>query len=157
MKVLVKKVSSSLDIEQCLAIRREIFVDGQKVPLHLEVDGQDPISEHFLLIVDDIPAGAARVRFVGEYAKIERVAVLKSYQGKGLGKHLMEAVLAYLASNPSVPMIKLSAQTHALSFYEKLGFSVCSETYLDAGIPHQDMKMKNNFCSVQGKYKGNDN
>jgi predicted GNAT family N-acyltransferase len=37
--------------------------------------------------------------------------------------------------------VKLGAQTHALSFYEGLGFTACSDEYLDAGIPHRDMQL----------------
>jgi len=33
----------------------------------------------------------------------------------------------------------LSAQVQATPFYEKLGFTVVSEEYLEAGIPHVDM------------------
>jgi hypothetical protein len=32
--VLVKKISETIDIQACLAIRHEVFVEGQNVPLH---------------------------------------------------------------------------------------------------------------------------
>ncbi|MEO0503034.1 MAG: GNAT family N-acetyltransferase, partial [Pseudomonadota bacterium] len=35
---------------------------------------------------------------------------------------------------------RLGAQTHALSFYEKLGFEAFGPVYDDAGIPHRDME-----------------
>lgn len=91
------------------------------------------------LWVDSIPVGVARVRCIDNYAKIERVAILEAYQGKKLGHALMQFILADLNQNPDITYAKLSSQTYAIPFYEKLGFVVCSEEYMDAGIPHQDM------------------
>ncbi|MDP3268499.1 MAG: GNAT family N-acetyltransferase [Legionella sp.] len=141
MKINVQKVSDSKAMDACLAIRHEVFVEGQKVPLNEELDGKDKDSEHYLLHVDNHPAGVARVRHLFGFAKIERVAVLDSLQGRGLGKYLMEFILDDLTSNSSLKCAKLSSQINAISFYEKLGFIVCSDEYMDAGIPHKDMKL----------------
>jgi len=141
MNVLIHNVSSLEDIQKCLAIRTAVFVDGQNVPIGEEIDGKDGVSDHYLLFADDKPVGVARVRFVENYAKIERVAILGSYQGKGLGKSIMKKILFDLKQNTRSEMVKLSSQIYAISFYEKLGFSVCSEEYMDAGIPHKDMQL----------------
>lgn len=142
MKIVIKKASSPDDIQKCFTIRNKVFVEGQNVPLHEEVDGKDQDSEHYLLLVDTIPVGTTRVRYLNDYAKIERVAILDDYQGKGLGKQMMEVIMSELKKQPALTKAKLSSQTYAISFYEKLGFAVCSEEYMDAGIPHKDME----FC-----------
>lgn len=144
MNIYVKKIASPAEMQQCLDIRTKVFVDGQKVPLHEERDGKDQDSDHYLLFINEQPAGVARVRFMGQFAKIERVAILDEHQGKGLGKEIMQKILADLQRNKAVITAKLSSQTHAISFYEKLGFSVCSEEYMDANIPHKDMKLSFN-------------
>lgn len=141
MNVSIKKVTSQEDLKKCLALRIEVFVHGQKVPMDEEIDGKDETSEHYLLFIDHHPVGVARVRFVDDFAKIERVAILDDYQGKGLGKQLMEAILSELEKHATVTVAKLGAQTYAIPFYEKLGFIVCSEEYMDAGISHKDMKI----------------
>lgn len=141
MNILVKKVSTSEEIKRCLAIRQKVFVIGQNVPIDEEVDGKDEASHHYLLFVDNHAVGVARVRYVDDFAKIERVAILDEYQGKGLGKRIMEGVLTDIKKNGGALIAKLSAQTYAISFYEKLGFSLCGEEYLDAGILHRDMKL----------------
>ncbi|HRD69325.1 MAG TPA: GNAT family N-acetyltransferase [Legionella sp.] len=141
MKINVQKVSDSKAMDACLAIRHVVFVEGQNVPLNEELDGKDKDSEHYLLNVDNHPVGVARVRYLSDFAKIERVAVLDSLQGRGLGKYLMEFILNDLACNTSLKSVKLSSQISAISFYEKLGFIVCSDEYIDAGIPHKDMKL----------------
>lgn len=141
MSIKITRATSPEDIQQCMDIRITVFVEGQHVPIHLEVDGQDEDCQHYLLSIDENPAGTARVRFMDDYAKIERVAVLDTYKNKGFGKAIMQAILSDLKDNKVISMIKLSSQTYAIPFYEKLGFVICSEEYMDAGIPHKDMKL----------------
>lgn len=139
--VSIKKACSKDEIQTCLDIRMKVFVAGQQVPIHEEQDGKDEGSDHYLLFVEDMPVGVARVRFLGDVAKIERVAILEEYQGQGLGKAIMCAILSDLKANATVLTAKLGAQTYAIPFYEKLGFTVCGEEYRDAGILHKDMQL----------------
>lgn len=139
--VLVKKCSETSEIQSCLKIRHKVFVEGQNVPIGEEIDGQDSFSEHYLLYLDELPAGTARVRYLNDYAKIERVAILDTYQGQGLGHVLMNFILMQIQQNPKIQKAKLGAQTYAIPFYEKLGFLICSNEYLDAGITHKDMQL----------------
>lgn len=141
MKISVKKILGSEDLDLCFSIREEVFVEGQRVPLEEDRDGLDEQSTHYLAFNGDIPAGTARVRFVDGYAKIERVAVLDAFQGRGIGKDIMNAILLDLKNNPQCQQAKLSSQVHAIPFYEKLGFEVCSDEYLDSNIPHKDMQV----------------
>jgi ElaA protein len=71
--------------------------------------------------------------------KIGRVCVLKAARGTGLGAALMRAAVAQFRSLPGITKVKLGAQTHALGFYERLGFVAEGPEYMDAGIPHRDM------------------
>lgn len=146
MNILVKKASSEEEIQQCLDIRNIVFVMGQHVPKCDEVDGKDQESDHYLLTIDSIPVGVARVRYIEHFAKIERVAILNAYQGQGIGAHLMKAILSDLKRSAAILAAKLSSQSYAIPFYEKLGFIVCSEEYMDANIPHKDMVL--NFNQV---------
>lgn len=142
MNIKIQKVSLKEDIDICFDIRKTIFVDGQNVPLQLEIDGKDSESDHYLMMVDGNPCGVTRVRYVKDYAKIERVGILAEYQGKGLGKKLMQYVISDIQKNSNVKAVKLSAQSYAIAFYETLGFHVCSDKYMDAGIPHKDMVLE---------------
>jgi predicted GNAT family N-acyltransferase len=124
-----------------MAIRFNVFVFGQNVPLQEEVDGKDAEALHYLLMIDNHPAGVARVRCMDHYFKIERVGIEEAYQGKGLGREIMLYILSDLKALSTFNKVKLSSQTHAIPFYEKLGFSVCSDEYIDAGIQHKDMQL----------------
>lgn len=141
MTFFIKKACSDEEIKQCLEIRFTVFVEGQHVPIHEELDGKDTTSDHYLLLCYGHPSGVARVRYVEDFAKIERVAILDEYQGRGFGREIMQFILSDLQQHALIKKVKLSSQTYAIPFYEKLGFLVCSDEYMDAGIPHKDMQL----------------
>jgi len=125
--------------EACFALRHQVFVGEQGVPVEEELDELDAEATHILATNDGVPVGTARVVFQDEVAKIGRVCVLKSTRGTGLGADLIKAAVQLAKDQPGVTKAKLGAQLHALGFYEKLGFSAYGPVYLDAGIEHRDM------------------
>ena len=137
----IRVVSSKEDIAQCLRLRRLVFIEEQQVPEDEEVDGDDDHCTHILARVDGIAMGAARFQYIDGKAKIQRVCVLKEARGTGLGAQLMRGILETIKTEGKVETAVLGSQTHALAFYEKLGFSAFGDEYLDAGILHQDMKI----------------
>jgi len=64
--------------------------------------------------------------------------VLKAQRGTGLGAALIRAAVEELRAQ-GMKQAKLGAQTHAIGFYERLGFTPYGPEYMDAGIPHRDM------------------
>jgi predicted GNAT family N-acyltransferase len=76
----------------------------------------------------------------GAVGKIGRVCVLPEARGTGLGAELIRESLEELGRQPGVTMAYLGAQSRATGFYEKLGFAVEGEEFLDAGIPHRHMR-----------------
>lgn len=124
--------------QQCVNIRYEVFVDEQNVPKEVEVDGNEGVSTHFLLL-NDAPDGTVRYRPLDDgMIKVERMAVLKAARGNGYGYDLMETVHTH-AREAGYTHAKLGAQVHAIPFYEKLGYEVASDEFDDAGIPHKYM------------------
>lgn len=128
------------DLATCLAIRRVVFIEEQGVSLADEVDGRDGEAEHLLALWDGEPVGTARMLVEGETGKIGRVAVLAGARGKGIGAALIRAAVDRLRER-GLRVAKLGAQTHALGFYEGLGFRAEGPVYDDAGIPHRDMTL----------------
>lgn len=110
----------------------------QKVPIALEWDGLDESAQHLLAFNSAGDAiGCARLPGDGS---IGRMAVLKPWRGLGVGSALLNQAVAVYRQK-IMPAITLSAQMHAIPFYEKLGFKVCSEPYLDADILHVEMHL----------------
>lgn len=127
---------------QLSAIRTEVFIQEQHVPAELEWDEFDQEAQH--LLVSD-PAGkaigCARILSPGS---IGRMAVSARWRNQGVGSALLRTAIDLCMKNGWLD-IRLSAQTHAIAFYEKAGFTICGEEYLDAGIPHRDMCMTTLF------------
>ena len=133
------KIEQTTDLAACLALRRTVFIEEQRVPEDREIDGLDDGALHLLATQDGQPIGSARILLDGETGKIGRVCVLPQARGTGLGAALIRAALDVLRVQPGITRAKLGAQTHALGFYEKLGFTAYGPVYDDAGIPHRDM------------------
>ena len=120
------------------AIRRKVFVEEQHVPEELEWDGLDDTCLHVIAeSVDGVAVGTGRLL---PDAHIGRMAVLKEWRRRGVGRALMEALIA-AARERGFQAVELSAQTHAIGFYQRFGFTVISDEYPDAGIPHRTMRM----------------
>ncbi|MCZ7597746.1 MAG: GNAT family N-acetyltransferase [Gammaproteobacteria bacterium] len=117
------------------AVRREVFVAEQGVPEALEIDGRDPQCLHAAAFSGDDVIGTGRLLPDG---RIGRMAVL----GPGVG-----AASAPPCSPPSVEaarrrgdtIVRLDAQVDAVGFYDRLGFVVEGDPFVEAGIVHQRM------------------
>lgn len=117
-------------------VRETVFIHEQAVPEELEWDGLDPQCAHVLAWNGQGDAiGTARMQPNGT---IGRMAVLKDWRGRGAGRALLEALLD-CAVRQGLTRVTLSAQTHAIGFYERAGFHVVGELFIDAGIPHRKM------------------
>lgn len=136
----IKIVSEQEELDQVFSVRTKVFVDEQNVPEEEEIDHLEEESTHFLVIDEESnPIGAGRFRVVDSYGKVERICILPDFRSKGVGKDLMNTIEQYALSK-QIEILKLNAQNQAIPFYEKLGYSVISDEFLDAGIPHHTMK-----------------
>ena len=122
-------------------IREKVFIEEQKVTPQLEWDGIDEKAIHFLVYKDEKAIGCARAIVIENYMQLGRMAVLKEYRGEGIGNNLIEKAVITAKLN-QLSSIHISAQCHAIDFYKKFGFQVTSNIYLDAEIPHRDMKLE---------------
>ncbi|MDP2081842.1 MAG: GNAT family N-acetyltransferase [Pseudotabrizicola sp.] len=134
-------IAPTRDIATCRQLRRIVFIEEQGVSEADEIDDKDDQAIHILALVDGIPMGSARLLLSGDTGKIGRVCVLRQARGTGLGTALMREAVAELRRQPGVTRAKLGSQTHAMGFYERLGFVAQGPVYDDAGIAHRDMVM----------------
>ncbi|MFN3691342.1 MAG: PatB family C-S lyase [Fervidobacterium sp.] len=125
--------------EICKKIREEVFVKEQGIDQELEIDGKDTQAIHFILKHFSTPIGVARARDLGEYWKVERVAVLKNFRKFGYGKRLMEHIEFFL-ENIDKKKIVLNAQKNVKDFYLKIGYEQIGNEFLEAGISHVRME-----------------
>ncbi|WP_455221336.1 GNAT family N-acetyltransferase [Kaarinaea lacus] len=121
-----------------IRIRTEVFINEQLVPPDLEWDGYDQSCWHVLARTAEGEAvGTARMLYDGH---IGRMAVLPAFRNKGIGSALLEALLN-TARHEGMSEVFLHAQIRAVPFYQKHGFTITSDEFMDAGIPHVNMRL----------------
>ena len=76
-------------------IRTTVFIEEQLVPKKMEWDEFDTQSVHFLAFDNKTAIATARLKPDGQ---IGRMAVIKKYRNKGIGKKLLSTVLSFSAS-----------------------------------------------------------
>ncbi len=120
-------------------VRNAVFIIEQKVPVELEWDEWDLLSEHALALdARAEPIGTARLLPDGH---LGRMAVLGPWRGRGIGRALALALLSR-ARERGMRRIELHAQTHAIGFYRALGFTEFGAPFDEAGIPHIAMALE---------------
>ncbi len=134
--MVVRPVSFHEALAPIREIREQVFVHEQHVPLEMEWDGLDDTADHVVAHMDGRAVGTARLLPDG---RVGRMAVLGPWRNRGVGRALMEEIMR-LAHARAFPVVHLDAQVHAIAFYQRFGFSVCSDVFLDAGIPHRRMR-----------------
>lgn len=138
------------EVADAYAVRMEVFVGEQGVPRHLELDELDDAADHFVAYDEaGAPVGAGRLvvepaGFVGApgsttpVGHLGRLAVRSPARGTGLGVALVRAIEEQAAAR-GLRVVALSAQTHAIGFYERLGYAAHGPEFDDAGLPHRWM------------------
>lgn len=137
----IKIVENVDDMNISYKLRDIVFTQEQNVPAQEDFDGLDEIATHFLLFENETPIGNARVYSDNQAAVIGRFCILKDYRKSGAGRFLLQEVLKY-CKRQNFEKIILGAQEHAIGFYAKFGFEVCSDMYIDGNIPHFKMQLK---------------
>lgn len=142
LEVKIVSNNEQQDIQAIKDIRRKVFIEEQNVPEEIELDGKDPLATQFLAMKGNQALGTCRMRFIDDKTvKMERVAVLATARGMGVGRKLIEA-LEKEAKRQGAKKIILEAQTHAIPFYEKLGYQKVGDLFWEFGIQHIDMCKK---------------
>ena len=142
---MIKILESKEELNLGFALRIEVFVKEQKVPIELELDDKDYSDNtiHIGYFDDDKLIGIARlIELDKDVIHIGRVVIDKKYRGKGIGRKLIigcESIAKQILKKEVI--IELSAQIQAEKFYESLGYNrINDKIYLDAGIEHIDMR-----------------
>ncbi|MFB7240337.1 MULTISPECIES: GNAT family N-acetyltransferase [unclassified Streptomyces] len=146
----VREAAAPEDREACFAVRREVFVGEQGVPPELEYDTYDTTAVHVLAVREDgLPLGTGRLLLgadaVGKtgadasVGSLGRLAVSKAARGLGVGAALVRGIEA-VARERGLTAVDLHAQTHALGFYERLGYEAYGPEFPDADMPHRAMR-----------------
>ncbi|MDC2956026.1 GNAT family N-acetyltransferase [Streptomyces gilvifuscus] len=146
----VRVAEDPADLEACFAVRKEVFVGEQGVPEDIEYDEYDAVAVHVLAVREDgftlgtgrlLHGRAAAAKVGGDLSvgSLGRLAVAREARGLGVGVALVRAIEDE-ARALGLTAVDLHAQTHALGFYERLGYEAYGPEYQEAGIPHRAMR-----------------
>ncbi len=130
------------ELYDILSLRAAVFVVEQDCA-YQDIDYKDQRAIHLTGYIDEHLVAYTRL-FIGEkklykYAEIGRVIVAPSHRKQSLGKLLMKESMDYLLNESPIKTIKISAQCYLDRFYTSLGFRSQGDSYLEDGIPHQEM------------------
>lgn len=126
-------------MQLAFAVRQKVFVEEQGVSRSIEYDGLDNQCWHVVAWYGDQVVGTGRMLPLADYLKIGRMAVLPEHRHKGVGGRMLSMLLD-MAAQAGARQVVLHAQVQAVPFYQRYGFRITSDEYLEAGIRHVTMQ-----------------
>ena len=144
MNLISKKFNelSTTEIYEILKARSEIFILEQNIHCQ-DMDDIDYNSLHCFFMENNKVIAYLRAFYQDcnkDIVKIGRVLTLK--HGNGIGRNLMEQSLKSIKEKMPCKKICMDAQKYAVGFYEKFGFKVVSNDFIEEGIIHVVMELE---------------
>jgi predicted GNAT family N-acyltransferase len=136
-RVEVRWAAGPREVRGAVAVREQVFCCEQGVPRAEELDGRDGQALHVVALQppDGRVIGTLRLLLDGRCAKVGRVAVERDWRNGGIASRMLELALAG-ARQRGCSEARLASQLQARSLYERAGFTVDSDVFDEAGIPH---------------------
>ncbi len=123
--------------KEAMDVRIKVFVEEQGFVD--EMDNTDNVAIHFVAFETGTPIGTFRIFLKENGYVLGRLAVIKEYRNKGVGKALMSAAEQKVKEKGYNSLI-LHSQLRATEFYEKCGYKAFGEVELEENYPHIWMK-----------------
>ena len=153
MYIKGKMKTNQDDLTDVYYIRQKVFQEEQKIPELLERDEYDN-QAYFAVVykveesldLKETMKAIATGRLICDKEnnfKIGRIAVLPEERGKQYGEMIVK-MLINKAFTLGANEVYVGAQTHAIGFYEKMGFICCGTEYIDLGKKHLKMLISSN-------------
>jgi len=117
-------------------VRRAVFIEEQGIPETLEWDGRDAACRHVLAL--EPGGGAIATGRLAADGRIGRMAVLRKWRGRGVGRALVLQLLRQ-AGHSGLRYVHAHAQMAVSGFYERMGFQITGQPFVTVGIAHVAM------------------
>jgi predicted GNAT family N-acyltransferase len=139
-KFSYKLVTGDVELQEAFEVRRQVFVREQGISEDLVFDGYDREALHMVVKDGEKVIGSIRVQFLADnQAKLERMAILKRYRRKGIGREMF-LFLNAVWKEKQVQQVIIHAQFEAVPFYKLCGFDKVGLPFQEAGIKHIEMR-----------------
>ena len=133
---------STIELYEILKARSQIFVIEQKC-IYQDLDDIDYKSIHIFYQQDNKVIAYLRIFPKEENWDIVQMGrVLSIEHGKGLGGKVLKEGIKFIKEKINAKKIYIEAQCHVIGFYKREGFKICSEEFLEDGIPHIKMELE---------------
>jgi predicted GNAT family N-acyltransferase len=137
--IVVVEIVTDAQMKEAWAIRRAVFIEEQGVPEEIEMDSDDARAVHALALADNVAVGCGRMVADGDHVKIGRMAVLRDWRGKGIGRRVLDFLMTSAQRAGYVEAV-LHAQLTAEGFYLKNSYEPVGDVFEEAGIMHRMMR-----------------
>ncbi len=128
------------ELYEILKARAEVFVVEQNC-VYQDIDDIDYNSLHVFYESEGKVTAYLRAFVKDEKTHtIQMGRVLTLEHGKGLGGKILKDGIWFIKEKMSAERIYIEAQCYATGYYEREGFKICSEEFLEDGIPHVQME-----------------
>ena len=140
---IYKLIENEEELQGAYEVIRQVFVIEQGIAEELVFENAEDGDEINIIVKnEDTVIGTARVVFPADNtAKIERMAVLKSFRTRGLGKGIISFLNEELRRR-KITHVVLHAQYQVIDFYRASGFQKLGLPFEEAGIRHVKMEMR---------------
>lgn len=135
---------TTTELYEILKSRAEIFVVEQNC-IYQDLDDIDYRSLHIFYESNGRIIAYLRAFEKDSSEKIIQMGrVLTLTHGIGLGRNLLKKGITQIKKKWSPASIYIEAQCYATGFYEREGFVISSDEFLEDGIPHVEMILRIN-------------
>jgi len=142
MELMIKAFDqlTTMELYEILKVRTAVFVVEQNCP-YQDIDGADLGALHVFL--QDETGIKAYLRVFEEDAHTAHIGrVLTTQRGGGYGGEILKEGIRAARERLRKDAVYLEAQTYAKGFYEREGFRVTGDEFLEDGIPHVPMLLE---------------
>lgn len=130
---------STHELYEILRVRSAVFVVEQNC-VYQDIDGKDFKSLH--VFYEENGSVMAYLRaFRKDSDTVQMGRVLTQPHGTGLGSRLLKEGISEIRERFNPKCIYIEAQAYAVGYYAREGFTVCSEEFIEDGIPHVQMTL----------------
>ncbi len=128
------------EYQQMIALRYQIL--RQPLGLSFSTEELEKEKENLLIAAfdDDDMLGCCMLTPINNQTlQIRQMAVQNNLQGKGIGASLM-SFIENLARDKGYKCLMMHARNTAIGFYEKFGYKVMGNEFIEVDVPHHVME-----------------
>ena len=138
--LVVKLVEQESELEAAIQVRFRVFVSEQGVPPEEEMDEADATATHAIALFQGQVVGTGRLLPKDDdMVQIGRMAVDVDWRRKRIGGQIL-VFLEDIARRQGMRRSVLHAQEYVKRFYASHGYQEHGDTFLEADIPHIEMR-----------------